>query len=103
MMQQRACVLRVLSVVALISVNEMASKWQLLNALASDNTTSHSELAFYVLRLENHPIQIGYLFEIPNENAPFTPHFIFIRCSLFFSSIALSSEQFIFFLRLLLQ
>lgn len=99
-MMQRACILRVLSFVALISVNEMASKWQLPNALAKDNTTSHSELAFYVLRLEDHPIQIGHLSEIPNENAPFTPHFIFIKCS-FFSSIALSSVQFIFFLRLL--
>lgn len=45
-----------------------------------DNTNSHFELEFYVLRLENHPIQIGHSFQIPNENAPFAPHFIFIKC-----------------------
>lgn len=47
---------------------------------ARDKTNSHFELEFYVLRSENYPIQIGHLFQIPNENAPFTPHFIFIKC-----------------------
>lgn len=60
----------------------MASKWQLPNAMP-EITPTNSHLEFRVLhdpfrKLSNS--NWPFTFQIPNENAPFTPHFIFIRC-----------------------